>query len=83
MIYLPKIYMNASQYEEVKDGAERCEGACRDEAENGVDSHLAGRIKKARIDMEVVFVIKCKIGPSPRGSSNKTIHSQSLSKTIN
>ena len=63
---LPKIYMNASQYEEVKDGAGSVKGHAETKPKMAFPRFLAGRMEKARIDMEVMFV-----GPSPRGRSIK------------
>ena len=70
---LPKIYMNASQYEEVKDGGRGVRGHAETKPKNGVLSLLAGGIKRKRgstWSLEVMFV-----SPSPRGSlaSNQSL----------
>lgn len=55
LMCLPKIYMNASQDEEVKDGARS--GSAKGHAETKPRWRFplagTGRMKKARIDMEV------------------------------
>ena len=56
---LPKIYMNASQYEEVKDGARGVKGMPRRSREWRF-LPLTGRMKKATIVMEVMFAAPSK-----------------------
>ena len=82
LICMPKIYINASQYEEVKRWCERYERACRDEAENGVSFLLAGKKKESEDRHGGDVRSKCTLGPSSRGRSMIITWFQSLfSKT--